>query len=331
MRKLGMLLFVSAVACAVHMTASPVQSQSPVDPGLHAYRAEEKLSGKLTLTGSYTMSQVASVWAESFKQYHPDVEIIIQQKGAVESVGAVTSGEAQFGMLSRSMLQSEAAAFQEKHGYLPVVLTPMHESIAIYVNKANPIKGLTVKELDAIFSFTLKQGAPRPAATWSDVGVTGDLAKKPIQIIGRRQATGVQVFFQEAVLAGGEFRPDLKEIATNENMLDVIAKSPTAIGFAGTSHDNPDVRSVPLALQSGQPYVDVDSIEATRGLYPLIRPLQLVVNQTPGKPLPALEAEFVKYVFSRYGQEDVIRAGMTPVGARPAELSLDAVGLGSVK
>lgn len=331
MRKPGMLFVFATVACALHLTSHPALSQSPVDPGLHPYRTEAKLNGKLTLTGSYTMSQVAAVWAESFKQFHPDVQIEIQQKGAVESVGAVTSGEAQFGMLSRSLLQSEAAAFQQKHGYLPVVLTPMHESVAVYVNKSNPIKGLTVKELDAIFSFTLKQGAPRPAATWSDVGVTGELAKKPIQIVGRRQATGVQVFFQEAVLAGGEFRPDLKEIVTNEEMLEAIAKSPTAIGFAGTSYEHPGVRSVPLALQSGQPFVDVDSVEATRGHYPLIRPLQLVVNQTPGKPLPALQAEFIKYVFSRYGQEDVIRAGMSPVSAHPAELSLDAVGLGAVK
>ena len=105
----------------------------------------------------------------------------------------------------------------------------------------------------------------------------------------------------------------------------------TAIGFAGSNYSNPGVREVPLALQSGQPFIAVDSVEASRGQYPLIRPLQLVVDQTPGKPLPTLEAEFLKYVFSRFGQEDVVRAGMHPIGAQPAELSLGAVGLGSIK
>jgi phosphate transport system substrate-binding protein len=326
-----MLLVVSAVACALHATARPAAAQSPLDPSLPPYRAEEQLKGKLTLTGSYTISQVAAVWAESFKQFHPDVQIEIQQKGAVESVGAVASGEAQFGLLSRTILQSEAASFQKKLGYPPVVLTPMYESIAIFVQKDNPVKGLTIKELDAIFSFTLKRGASKPVATWGDVGITGDLASKPIQVVGRRQATGVQVFFQEAVLAGGEFRPDMREIVANEDMLQVIADTPAAIGFAGAGYSNAGVRAVPLALQSGQPYVAVDSIQSTRGQYPLIRPLQLIVNQSPDKPLPALEAEFIKYVFSRLGQEDVVRAGMHPIGARPAGVALDAVGLGSIK
>src|SRR5262249_13212616 len=126
MRKLGMLLVVSAVACALHATARPAAAQSPPAPSLPAYRAEEELKGKLTLTGSHTMAQVATVWVESFKQYHPDVQIDVQVKGAVESVNAVTAGEAQIGLLSRTMLQSEAVAFQKKHGHPPVVLIPMY-------------------------------------------------------------------------------------------------------------------------------------------------------------------------------------------------------------
>jgi phosphate transport system substrate-binding protein len=331
MRKLGLLLLVAAAACMLHATAKPVPAQSPIDPGLPPYRAEEKLSGKLTLTGSYTISQVAAVWAESFRHYHPDVQIDIQTKGAVEAVNAVTTGEAQLGLLSRTILQSEAMEFQSKHGHPPTVLTPMYESIAVFVSKDNPIKGLTIKDLDSIFSFTLKRGAKKPAATWGDLGLTGDWATKPILVHGRRQATGVQVFFQEVVLAGGEFRPDMTEIIDNTAMMQSIADHPNSIGFAGATYANPGTRSVPLSVAPGLPFVAVDSVEASRGQYPLIRPLQLVLNQDRGKPLPALEAEFVKYVFSRFGQEDVVRSGMSPVGARPADLALDQVGLGTVK
>jgi len=329
MRKLGLLLLVTAVACV--LTASPVAAQSPLDPSLHPYRAEEQLSGKLTLTGSYTMSQVASVWAEGFRQFHPDVQIEVQVKGAVESVNAVNAGDAQIGLLSRTILQSEAASFQQKHGHPPVVLTPMYESIAIFVHKDNPVKGLTIKELDAIFSFTLKRGAAKPAATWADVGVTGPLASQPIAACGRRQATGVQVFFQEVVLGGGEFRPDMKEILDNVEMLKSIADNPNAIGFAGATYRDAGTRMVPLSVQAGQPFVALESVEATRGQYPLIRPLQLVIDQKPGEPLPELQGEFIKYVFSRFGQEDVVRSGMHPIGAHPADLALDTVGLGAIK
>lgn len=331
MRKPGLLLLVTAVACTLQAAARPTAAQSPLDPSLQAYRPTEKLSGKLTLSGSYTMSQVAAVWRESFRHYHPDVEIDVQVKGAVEAVHAVTSGEAQIGLLSRSMLQKEAAEFAEKHKHPPTVLIPMYESIAVFVNKDNPVKGLTIKDLDAIFSHTLKRGAAKPAATWGDLGLTGDWAGKPIIVHGRRQATGVQVFFQEVVLAGGEFRPDMKEIVDNNQMLQEIAKEPNGIGFAGTTYTDPGVRMVPLAIQDGRPFVAADSIEATRGGYPLIRPLQLVVDQNPGEPLPPLEAEFLKFVFSQFGQEDVMRAGMHPIGAKPANLALDAVGLGALK
>lgn len=331
MRKLGLLLLVSAVACTLHATARPVAAQSPLDPSLPPYRAEEKLSGKLTLAGSYTMSQVASVWADSFRQMHPGAEIDVQVIGSVGSVNAVNAGEAHIGLLSRSILRSEVQDFQREHGHSPVVLTPMHESIGVFVHKDNPIKGLTFEQLDAIFSFTLRRGASKPAATWGDLGLKGEWASKPIQVRGRRQATGVQVYFQEVVLAGGEFRPDIKEVLSNNEMLQAIAANPNAIGFAGATYSDPNAKMVPLAIEKGQPYVAEASIESSRGQYPLVRPLQLVLNQEPGQPLPALEAEFVKYVFSRFGQEDVVRSGMHPIGALPANLALDQIGLGTVK
>lgn len=331
MRKLGLLLLVSAVACALHATARPVAAQSPLDPSLTSYSAEEQLSGKLTLSGSTTMSQVAAVWAESFRQHHPDAQIEVLVTGSVEAVNSVAANEAQIGLLSRTILQSEVAEFQSKHGHPPVVLTPMYESIGVFVHKDNPIKGLTFKDLDAIFSFTLKRRASKPTETWGDLGLKGEWASRPILVHGRRQATGVQVFFQEVVLGNGEFRPDMREVIDNSDMLKAIATNPNAIGFAGASYDNPNVKMVPLAIQEGQPFIAENSIEATRGLYPLVRPLQLVLNQDERKPLPPLQAEFVKYVFSRFGQEDVVRSGMHPINARAADLALDHVGLGHVK
>lgn len=331
MRKLGTLLLTTILACGLHAGVRPAAAQSPVDPSLPVYRPSEKLEGKLTLSGSYTMAQVAAVWSDGFRQFHPDLQIDVQVTGAVDAVQAVAAGEAQIGMLSRTILQSEITAFQEKHGHPPVVLTPTHECIAVFVHKDNPIKGLTLQQLDSIFSFTLRRGAAKPAATWGDLGVTGALATQPILVHGRRQATGVQVFFQEVVLAGGEFRPDMREIVDNVGMVKTLAETPNAIGFAGGTFSSSGVRAVPLAVEAGQPFVAYDSIEATRGQYPLVRPLQLVVKQNAGQPLPPFEAEFLKYVFSRFGQEDVIRAGLHPISARQAQLSLDTVGLGSVK
>jgi phosphate transport system substrate-binding protein len=331
MRKLGLLLLGTLVAAGALATPAPAPAQSPVDPSLPGYRAEQKLEGKLTLSGSYTMAQMASIWSESFRQFHPDVQIEIKVTGAVEAVNSVNAGDADIGMLSRTVLQSEIDAFHAKHGHAPTVLTPTYESIAVFVHKDNPIEGLTLQQLDAIFSATRLRGATKSPATWGDLGVNGQLASQPIACQGRRQATGVQVYFQEVVLAGGEFRTDMQEIPGNVDMVQAIADNPAAIGFAGATFATPDVKSVPLAIEANRPFVAVDSVEAARGQYPLIRPLQLVISQAPGAELPPLQAEFIKYVFSRFGQEDVLRGGLHPISSTPAQTALDAVGLGAVK
>lgn len=331
MRKPGLLLLLTLTAGGLLAASRPAPAQSPVDPSLPGYRAEQKLSGKLTLSGSYTMSQMASIWSESFRQFHPDVQFDIQVVGAVGAVDAVNTGKADIGMLSRSMLQSEIDAFAAKHGHSPTVLAPSYESIAIFVHKDNPIEGLTLQQLDAIFSSSRLRGSDKTPATWGDLGLTGAWAARPIQCIGRRQATGVQVYFQEVVLAGGTFRKDMQEVPGNLEMVQAISQNPAGIGFAGADFATTEVKSIPLAIEAGQPFVAVDSVEAARGQYPLIRPLQLVLNQAPGDELPPLQAEFIKYVFSRFGQEDVIRGGLHPVSSRPAQTALDAVGLGAVK
>ena len=111
-------------------------------------------------------------------------------------------------------------------------------------------------------------------------------------------------------------------------MVKAIAANPGSIGFAGLSYATPEVRAVPLSLGEDKPFVAVDSPEADRGAYPLVRRLQLVVKHAPQEELQPIEREFIKYVFSTQGQEDVVKAGFQAIPARPARVALDAVGLG---
>jgi phosphate transport system substrate-binding protein len=136
------------------------------------------------------------------------------------------------------------------------------------------------------------------------------------------------VFFQEAVLLGGKFRDDLKAYPNNLKMVLATAQDPRAIGFAGLSFAMPDVRAVPLAFDSRSPFVAINSTAADAGRYPLVRPLQLVVNHATKKELRPVEQEFIKYVFSRRGQEDVIKAGLEVTPVQAVHIALDSVGLG---
>lgn len=327
MLKLGATVL--AAAMAVGMATSTTFGQGVVlDPNLPVYRPVNSLQGELKLIGSNTMSHVASVWASGFRQFYPDVKISILINGSREAVSSVATGQAHLGLLSRSITAEEAADFQKKLSHPPQVLTPCLERMAIYVHKDNPIKGLTLQQVDAVFSTDCKRGATKPIRTWGQLGFPGAWETQPVVAQGRRDDTGSQVYFQEAVLLGGEYRSDLQSHPDNLELLNAIVADPRSIGFAGLCYDNPQVRTVPIAIGAEGPFVGIDSEQADAGLYPLVRPLQLVVNHDPAKGLPALQAEFIKYVFSRLGQEDVIKSGFQAIPARPANIALDAVGLG---
>ncbi len=330
MRTFVMLLFAFSliIAACGGATAATTAAVPLLDPNLPYYRPVEKLAGELKLGGSNTMSHVASVWINSFTTFYPDVKITVDVNGSRDAVDAVEAGETNIGLLSRTISEEEIKAFQEKLGYPPTVLTPCLERTAIYVNKQNPIKGLTIAQLDAIFGTECKRGAKEPCRTWGQLGLGGKWAKLPVTFHGRTFDTGSQVFLQEAVMLGSPLREDVVSHKSNIEIVEAVAKDEGAIGFGGLSYATGDVKAVPLALFEGQDFVAVNSPEADQGLYPLVRRLQLVVRHDPKSELNPVEREFIKYVFSQMGQEDVIKAGFQAIPARPARVALDAVGLG---
>ena len=178
----GMKCLLSLTALVAVMATQISVAEEAVDPALRIYSRTDAVKGKLTLIGSNTMSQVGAVWGSSFQRLYPDVEIDIQVKGSANAVGSVIDGSADIGLLSRSIHEDEVRAFHGKFGYVPTILTPVLEPQAIYVHKDNPIKSLSLSQLDAIFSKSLKRGAAKTAMTWGDVGVTGKWASAPSRL-----------------------------------------------------------------------------------------------------------------------------------------------------
>jgi len=312
----------SCLGLAMLLIASTATAQTGVDPGLQVYPRVEGVKGNVVMIGSYTMSQLGAVWADSFRQLYPDVEIKIEPKGSSYAVKAVIDGEATFGLLSRSITEAEVKAFHDKYGYLPTVVTPSLEPIAIYVHKDNPIESLSLAQLDAIFSKSLKRGAAKTATTWGDLGLAGSYATMPITCEARRDETGSQVFFQAAILGNGEFRDGMHNHISNAELVKAVAGTPGAIGFGGSTFATPDIKMVPLKLRDEDP-----AIGPHEANYPLVRPLQMVVNRPPQKQLSSVDREVLKFIFSQKGQQDVILSGFVPVPARAAQIALDAVDL----
>lgn len=325
MKMLGRICLGGLLAvCSLLWTAGVANAQG-LDPNLPPYHPKDNLSGTITLVGSTTMSNIADVWRESFMQLHPKVKVNIKVMGAVNAVPAVMDGSATFGLLSRQITAEEVEAFQQKFKYPPKVLVPSQELMAIFVNKENPVKGLTLEQVAQIFSADSK------VKTWGDVGVTGPWAAQIIDVQGRLDDTGSTQFMQNFILRGKDFKDGIAQNKSNMLLVDEIASSRTAVGFAGLIYQTSGVKAVPLAAVEGQPYVDINSADAALGRYPLMRPLQLVVNQPPGQSLPEVQTEFLRYIFSNLGQEDVVKSGFQPVPGPTARFALDQVGLNELK
>jgi phosphate transport system substrate-binding protein len=296
-----------------------------VDPGFQAYTAAPGVSGNLKSIGSDTLNNLMSFWAEGFRAKYPSVKIAIEGKGSSTAPPALIEGTAQFGPMSREIKPKEIDEFEKKFGYKPSVARVAVDALAVFVHKDNPIKCLTLKQLDAIFSKTYKGGA-KEVKTWGDLGLTGEWASKPISIYGRNSASGTYAFFKEIALFHGDYKDGVKEQPGSSAVVQGVASDKYAIGYSGVGYKTADVKIVPLAVEEGKCF-DADAQNAYSGDYPLARSLYIYFNKRPDKALDPLMAEFIKFVFSKEGQQIVIKDGFYPVSKAMADEDMKKAGI----
>ncbi|MDD2321201.1 MAG: substrate-binding domain-containing protein, partial [Geobacteraceae bacterium] len=177
-----------------------------VDKNLKNYTAVAGVSGNLNSIGSDTLNNLMTMWAEGFRKKYPNVNIQIEGKGSSTAPPALVAGTAQLGPMSREMKNSEIDAFVKKYGYKPTKVAVAIDTIAVFVNRDNPLKSLSMEQLDAIFAKNRKRGYPSDITTWGQLGVTGKAAAQPISLYGRNSASGTYGFFKEHALAKGDFK-----------------------------------------------------------------------------------------------------------------------------
>ena len=315
-------LFALAAGNVQRAAAQAVQ----LDANLPAYQVVPGVSGSLKSIGSDTMNNEMALWAEGFKKAYPNVQIEIEGKGSSTAPPALIGGTADFGPMSRPMKAAEMDDFEKRYGYKPVGVPTSIDMLAIYVHKDNPIKGLSLQQVDAIFSKTRKGGLDKEIRTWGDLGLTGEWASQPISLYGRNSASGTYGYFKEHALFKGDYRDDVKEQPGSSSVVQAVASDRFAMGYSGIGYKTADVRAVPLSTK-GTSFVEATPANAYSGDYPLSRFLLLYVNAKPGAQLDPLRREFLLYVLSKEGQSDVIKDGYFPVTAEIARKALASVGI----
>jgi phosphate transport system substrate-binding protein len=302
---LGALLVAPAVGAQV------VQ----VDPAIPAYQRGPAVSGNLNSVGSDTMNNLMTYWGEAFAKIYPTVRIQVEGKGSSTAPPALIAGTAQLGPMSRDMKPEEIDAIEKKHGFKPTQIRSALDTLAVYVNKDNPITALSVPEVDAIFSKTRKGGYPNDITTWGQVGLKGAWAGKPISIFGRNSASGTYGFFKEHALAKGDYKDTVKEQPGSASVVQGVSEDTYAIGYSGIGYRTSGVRALPIASKVGTPAVEPDYANVLSKKYPLSRYLYIYVVRDPRRPMDPLTREFVKFVLSREGQEVVVKDGFLPLPA----------------
>ncbi len=323
LKVLGLALVVSALLGGV------ATAGVSVDPDLPTYQGSVKVSGSIKSIGSDTMNNEMALWAEGFRGYYAAVKVEIEGKGSSTAPPALIAGTSNFGPMSRAMKAKEIDEFEKKFGYKPVQLRTSIDMLAVYVHKDNPIQGLTLQQVDAIFSKTRKGGYGKDIVTWGDLGLTGEWKDRPINMYGRNSASGTYGYFKKHALFKGDYKDNVNEQPGSSSVVQSIASDKYGIGYSGIGYMTSDVRAVPLSTDTGSnPHMITATPEnAYTGEYPLARFLYLTVNYKPGSKLDALRAEFIKFVFSKQGQEVVVKDGYFPVPSSVAREELQAVGL----
>lgn len=317
-------LLAAAALCAAPAAAA---FQVKVDEKLPKYTPSTGVSGTISSVGSDTMNNLMTLWVESFRKHYPAVQVEIQGKGSATAPPALQEGTANFGPMSRAMKDKEIDEFKKKFGYAPTGLPAAIDMLAVYVHKDNPINSLTLQQVDAIFSSTRKGGAAKELRTWGDLGLTGEWADAPISLYGRNSASGTYGYFKEHALFKGDFKDSVKEQPGSSAVVQGVAKDKFGIGYSGIGYMTADVRAVPLAHAAGDDIIEATPANAYTGEYPLSRFLFVYVNKKPGEALDPLRREFLRYVYSREGQTDVVKDGYYPLTATVAKDALADVGL----
>lgn len=323
-RPITFLAAIAAIATGVFAQPENAKPEAApavkVDPKLPEYKPAQGVSGTIKSVGSDTLNNVMAHWGDEFKKFYPSVRIEIEAKGSGTAPPALIGGQSQFGPMSRAMKASEVDAFEKKFGYKPTQLRVAIDTLAIFVNKDNPLSEITIDQAKKVFSVA------GPNMTWGDLGVKdAKLAGQPIILYGRNSASGTYGYFKEHAMGGADYKASVKEQPGSSAVVQAVGTDITAIGYSGIGYKTADVKILKIRTADGA--IEGNYETALDGSYPLARFLYVYVNKNPNESLDPLRAEFIRMIYSKIGQESVIKDGFFPIPTNIAQEDQKKAGL----
>jgi len=278
---------------------------------LELYAPSRSQAGTIRALGTSPFTHVLHNWAAEYRRLQPRVGFDIHPGTSDEPMAALTAGRIDLAALSRPPAPAEIAAFKKKHGYEPTALVVGVGAVALYVNHRNPLKSISLAQLDALYGREPRRGGAK-VERWGDLGLTGAWAALAPARLGRPARRADNDLFKALVLGGGEFRLDIREESMPSSLVQGVGANPAAVGFASIAFVTPAVRVLTVEGDDGVVH-PLTRDTCLAGEYPLARQLRLYVNRPPGKPLGELVQDFAWFASSHYGQQLVAEAGLFPI------------------
>lgn len=322
--------------------------------GLPEYRPEQPVSGLMRSWGDTHMARLMKLWEAGFQRYQPGVQFWDNLKGTSTATSGLSQCKADLALMGRQIFTFEQYSTYRRSLMVPVEIqvatgsvdTPGKSyALTVFVNRDNPLSRLTLRQLDGIFGAERDGGwngmrwnraAARTAKgnirTWGQLGLTGEWADQPIHLYGPPALyPGGFSFFQRRVMGGADTcAEDLREYPDPRQLMAALSRDRYGIGYTGLCYQTPETKAIALAAGSAGPFVAPTRETVASRAYPLSRPIYIYfAPDTPGgqrAPTDPKIREFLRYILSREGQEDVVREGdYLPLTAAAAERSLQAI------
>ncbi len=262
--------------------------------------------GTLGAIGSDTLAGLMLRWGEQLTERHPGVRLQLQASGSASAPPALIAGTTRLGPMSRPMTDDERRRFTARHGYPPTEIEVARDALVVVVHRHNPLASLSLATVDAIFSDTRRCGGLRDITLWRQLGVERPAGR--IELQGRNAASGTHGLFRRRALCDGYFRVRIDEHPGSAAVVEAVASSWSAMGYAGLNHLTPGVRALSLRDEQGR-VVAPHPAQVRSGAYPLARTLYLYANRPPGETLPGPERALVEQILSAEGQATVAALG----------------------
>jgi phosphate transport system substrate-binding protein len=279
--------------------------------GLSQYEQLPQLDGKCVSVGGAVPQFLIYRWLNEFTKLYPNAQFEARSGGSSGGLADLLAEQADLATMARPISEEEVARFQAKFGGPPGQIIVAQDALGIYVHKSNPLPGLTLAQLDAIYSREPKRGGGRPEF-WSDLGVTGSLADQRISRHSPSSIHASHVFFQESVMLAAPFRFDVIPERTPGSQVQSVGADDEAIGFASVMFATARTRLVSLQASNGK-YLLPTYQNTTSGDYPLTRSIRIIFRRPATGSMNPVAREFLRFAVSRRGQRSIALAGTYPL------------------